>query len=184
MSQPAQRALTEEEYFALELGAVVRHEFVGGQIYPMAGGSVAHNRAARNALVALDHRLRGGPCEVFGSDMRLRAPTGLLTCPDVVVICGEVALMEGRTDTATNPSVIVEVLSPSTRAYDLGPKLADYQHFETLTDVVFVDPDRVWVRHVRRTRDGWAAAELHEAGDALQLGVGGSLPLTELYRGA
>lgn len=115
MFQPEQKYYTPEEYLALEEDAEYKSEYYQGEIFAMSGGSPNHNRIAGNLYIALREALEGKSCEAFFSDMRLQVKkNGLYTYPDVMVVCGGLEFVKGRTDTITNPVVIIEVLSEST----------------------------------------------------------------------
>src|SRR5688500_19004622 len=115
MSSLAQPLYTPEEYLALERGSDHRSEYVNGRIYAMAGASREHNLIAGNIFAELRAQLRGRPCEAYVNDMRVRVTTtGAFMYPDVVVVCGELRFDDAEVDTLLNPTLIVEVLSPST----------------------------------------------------------------------
>ena len=137
------------EYVALDDASNVKLEYLSGQIYAMAGGTPDH--AALQAAVSslLFPQLAGGRCRVFSSDLRVRVlATGLATYPDVTVVCGPRQLDPEDKNTVVNPTVIVEVLSPSTEAYDSGEKLESYKRIESLKHCVLV-------HHVERRVDVW-----------------------------
>ena len=114
---------TIEEYFAHEESTEFRSEYYQGEIYVLAGGSANHNRIALNIASFLDNEFESQRCEVFIGDVRLLIQqVELYTYPDVVVVCGDLNFVPGRTDTITNPTVILEILSPSTENYDRGKK--------------------------------------------------------------
>jgi Uma2 family endonuclease len=122
MSSAAPKAVaTPEQYLASERKAWYKHELVDGIIVPMSGANRPHNLIAGNLSREVSFRLRDRPCEAYVSDMRVSvSPTGLYTYPDVVVVCGEPQFQDHEFDTLLNPTVIFEVLSPSTEAYDRG----------------------------------------------------------------
>lgn len=179
-----QRHYTLDEYFAVETDSLVKHEFFGGEIFAMAGASLSHNHVAANVLAHLRIGLRGSGCNAFGSDLRIRTPSGLFTYPDISVICGPVELVGGRPDTATNPVVLVEVASDSTREYDAGEKFALYKAIPTLREYLLIEPDRVRVEQWQLKRGGrWTAksyAELHATVKLSSVPV--PLVLTDVYR--
>ena len=155
MAAHPQPKFTEEQYLALERAADYKSEFVGGFIYAMAGATLEHVAITANVVIALGSQLRGTPCRAFSADLRVRvAPTGMYTYPDVLVLCGEPEFHDGRRDTVTNPTLIVEVLSPSTEAYDRGDKFAHYRTVETLREYVLVSQDRRRVERYLRQSDG------------------------------
>src|SRR4051794_27902251 len=123
MSTQPKTFLTPEQYLELERKAEFKSEYYQGEMFAMAGASFAHVRMVSRILVQLAHQMLGGPCEALSNDLRLHVPaTGLYTYPDLVVVCGEPRLIDTHLDTLLNPTVIVEVLSPSTEAYDRGRK--------------------------------------------------------------
>jgi len=127
------------DYLALEEASNTKHEFLDGEIYAMAGGSRRHAALAVAAAAALLVQLRGGPCRVYSSDLRVRAvPSGLTTYPDVTVVCGPDEVDPESSETVTNPRLLVEVLSRSTEAYDRGAKLDHYRRIPSLQAVVLL----------------------------------------------
>jgi Uma2 family endonuclease len=149
-------AFTEREYLALESVAETRHEFVGGQILGMAGAEPEHNQIVHNLHVALDLALRARRCRIAGADQRVRIEaTGDYVYPDVVVTCAEARYVEPAPRSLTNPELVIEVLSPTTEAYDRGAKWAAYQTVSSLRDYVLVSTERRRIEHYRRTADGW-----------------------------
>jgi Uma2 family endonuclease len=128
MSSVTSTFITPEEYLARERLAETKSEYYGGEIFAMAGASLAHARIVRNLVQKLGIRLGAGDCEVFSGDLRLHVPsTGLYTYPDVMVICGSPALTDTDFDTVTNPAVVIEVLSESTKDYDRGQTFENYR---------------------------------------------------------
>jgi Uma2 family endonuclease len=183
MSQP-QRRYSLADYFAIEAMSPVRHEFYRGAIFAMAGASVEHNSITVNVLTALHSALRRRRCKVFGSDLRIATPGGLYTYPDVSVICGKVALISGAPDTATNPVLLIEVLSDATRDYDRGEKFELYKTVPTLREYVLIDQDRPAADHFTRKRDAWTKNSAVSISAQLSLRcVKVEMPLREVYRG-
>ena len=174
-----------EEYLAFERGTDARHEYLDGHVYAMAGESIEHSRICVNVAGELRARLKGSPCEVLSPNMKVvTSPTGLFSYPDVVVICGEPQFYDERRDILTNPTVVFEVLSPSTEAYDRGEKFLRYRtQIETLREYVLVSQHRPLVEHYVRQPDGsWSyssATNLDEAVDLVSIGC--RLPLSEIY---
>src|SRR4051794_40673909 len=123
MSSLPRTFLTPEQYLEIERQAEFKSEYFQGDMFAMAGGSNNHNRVVFNTITSVGPGLRGTSCRGYPSDMRVHIPaTGLYTYPDVIVVCGEPQLQDGRRDTLHNPTLIVEVLSPSTEAYNRGRK--------------------------------------------------------------
>src|SRR5437867_3640377 len=129
MQQGSQRRYSVDEYFAVEEASNTKHEYYNGEIFAMAGSSLRHNHITANILTLLRIGLRRSDSNAFGSDLRLQTPEGLFTYPDVMVICGQVALTHGRPDTVTNPSVLVEVLSEATGNMIVGTSSATTRKF-------------------------------------------------------
>lgn len=177
----SQRSYSLDDYFSLEEGSTVRHEFFDGEIFAMAGGTVAHNQIASNLLRELGTALREKPCRALGSDMRLATPSGLLTYPDAMVICGQVALAHGRSDVVTNPVLLVEILSEATRAYDLGEKFDLYKALPSLREFLAVEQNAARVTLFRRTGDSWPAPVELEEGVLPLSSIDVQLSLQEAY---
>ncbi len=153
---------TPEEYLALEESTEYKSEYYKGVIYAMAGGSLSHNRIVGSVYTLLHTGVRSTRCEAFNSDMRLLVKaSGLYTYPDAMVVCGKPELVQGRTDTVTNPIVIVEVLSKSTKDYDRGEKFEFYRAIPTLQDYIVIHQDRVYIEYHHKQSDGaWLLTEI------------------------
>jgi Uma2 family endonuclease len=184
MYQLAEQFITAADYLALERQADAKSEYLNGSIYAMSGASRSHNRITVNLTAALHAQLKRKPCEPFTGDLRVKvSPTGLYTYPDVVVVCGEPRFEDQHVDTLLNPTVIIEVLSDSTEAYDRGEKFAHYRALESLTDYLLVAQDQPRIEHFRRQPDGqW----LYSAADGLDsqvaiANIGCVLQLAEVY---
>lgn len=181
----ARRRFTAQEYLALERTADHKSELINGEIYAMAGASFAHGRIALNVATALNRQTANTPCQTVGSDTRVEiAPTGAFVYPDVTVVCGEPAFREGaRPDTLTNPTLIVEVLSESTEAFDRGEKFAHYQRLESLQEYVLVSQTGPRVERFARQPDGqWLLGTAAGLDANVHLAsVGCDLPLAEVY---
>lgn len=168
---------------ALEETSNTKHEFVDGLIFAMAGGSPEHSALTASVSAQLVQQVRGGRCRVHSSDLRVRvAETGLTTYPDVTVVCGPWQRDPASSTTVLNPSVIIEVISPSTEAYDRGERREHYQRIPTLTAIVLVATERreleVWQR---RADGGWDRA-LFGAGERAPLsGIGSLLDVDAVY---
>lgn len=175
--------LTHEEYFALERATGERHEYVAGQVYAMVGGTGPHSEIAANTIITLGVRLRQRPCRVYTSDMRIAiGKADMYVYPDLSVACGE-PQFTARGTALLNPTVIIEVLSPSTARYDQGQKFLRYQQIESLRDYVLIEQDMPFVQVFSRDDQGrwvWSAAEGMEATLALP-SIGCGLPLAEVY---
>ena len=150
----AERLFTPEEYLTIERNSDFKSEYVGGKIYAMAGASLEHSIITINVAGEFYTQVKGAPCRTYSSDMRVRvSSTGLYTYPDVTVVCGEPEYLDDRGDVLLNPTVIVEVLLPSTEAYDRGEKSEHYRRLPSLTYYIVIAQDRRWVEHYARQGD-------------------------------
>ena len=186
MSSLASTYYTPEQYLELERAAEHRSEYVSGQVYAMSGASRAHNLIATNLLREVSLQLRGRPCETYPGDMRVKVSgTGLYTYPDVSIACGDPRFEDDHVDTLLNPTVIFEVLSPSTEAYDRGAKFAHYRRLESISDYVLLSQDRPLVEHYLRQGDDsgtWLLTEVTGLDGFLHLtSVGCKLALSDVY---
>jgi Uma2 family endonuclease len=177
---------TFAEYVAIDADSGVKLEFLNGQVWAMAGGSPDHAAVAANVVTLLGVQLAGKKCRVFTSDLRIRVKaTGLGTYPDVSVVCDrlEIDPDDPKAQTATNPRVLVEVLSPSTEDYDRGEKLAHYQKVTSVEEIVLVAHDRREIEVVRREPDGsWSRHVVRDGGTAHLTSIGCDLPLADVLR--
>lgn len=184
MTLLARQVFTFDAYVELEARSTVKHEFLDGQVWAMAGGSPEHAAIAGAVIRLLGQALVGRRCRVFTSDLRVRvAATGLGTYPDAAVICGAVeADPDDRSGhTVVNPTVLVEVLSPTTEAYDRGEKLAHYKRVPALREVALVAHDERRVDVWRRVGDHWTMVSFR-AGDQVMLeSLGCALAVDDIY---
>jgi Uma2 family endonuclease len=179
------QTVTPEEYLAREAQAEYKSEYYGGEIRMMSGGTEDHSLVSVNIVTILSNALEKKPCRVYNSDMRLLVRRrGDYTYPDAMVICGKTEFQAGRTDVVTNPIIIVEVLSPSTREHDRIEKFALYRQIESLREYLLVDSERTVVSVLRREPDSgkWTIEILNDPADAVRLeAVGMEIPLAEIY---
>jgi Uma2 family endonuclease len=186
MAHAVHHRFSFHDYVTLEEDSGIKHEFLGGQVWAMSGGSPAHAAIAANITALLTVALGDKPCQTFSSDLRVRVQaTGLATYPDVSVGCGKLELdpEDPKKHTALNPKLIVEVLSPSTEDYDRGEKLGHYKQIPSVAEVVLVAHDRREIEVVRREADGsWSRTVVGEGASAQLLSVGCALPVDEVYR--
>ncbi|MBL8191004.1 MAG: Uma2 family endonuclease [Acidobacteria bacterium] len=163
---------TEEEYLAMERATDERHEFIDGYIFEMAGESWAHGEIIANLGGILVPQLRGTPCRGRSGNSKIRtgprpqfarSPKGMFSYPDFFVICGDVKFHDEYQDVITNPSVIFEVLSPSTETYDRGEKFFRYQNWSpTLKDYILISQTSPTVEHFSRQRDESWTYRVHQ----------------------
>jgi Uma2 family endonuclease len=153
-------------------------------MFAMAGARAAHNLIVGNLIAQLHAQLRSGPCRVYASDMRVRvSATGLYTYPDIVVACEDPRFLDGELDTLLNPTLIVEVLSPSTEAYDRGRKFGHYRSIESLAEYLLVSSERIGAElFTRQTDGGWLLTAAGDLKDTINLSATGCrLALAEIY---
>ncbi len=189
MATPAaQTHLTPEEYIAFERkfipdSEIVRHEYMNGEVIPMPGASFAHNLITMNISVRLHTSLQGTDCVVFANDMRISIPTARsYFYPDVGVVCEEPRFEGDIFDMLLNPIVVVEVLSPSTEAYDRGEKFAHYRQLTSLQEYILVAQDKICVEHYRREEKQWVLTDFQRLDEILHLSsTPCELPLQEIY---
>jgi Uma2 family endonuclease len=184
MARPAPIVrMTYAEYLAAEKVSEIRHEYLNGEVWAMAGGTPEHSALAAAVIASLATSLRGKPCRVFSSDLRVRiVDTGLSTYPDVSVVCGTLETAPEDEDAITNPVVLVEVLSESTEGYDRGAKWAHYRRIPSLREFVLVSQAPPLVEVFRRAGSG--RFELLEArpGETIELdSLGVRLDVGEIY---
>ncbi|MCC6391486.1 MAG: Uma2 family endonuclease [Bryobacterales bacterium] len=187
MSTMPHPKFTQAEYLELERAAERRSEFIDGEIVMMAGGSLRHSLVINNLQTALSRRLENSPCDVFNADLRVCIRWGkLITYPDITVLCGPPEFIDNRKDTLTNPTFLVEVLSPSTKDFDRGEKSLQYRRLPSLREYLLVDPASVNIEHYKRLPNGnWEVSEIRGADSAITLAcLGCEIPVTEIYRNA
>lgn len=186
MSAVPKQLLTPEEYLAQERLAKFRSEYYRGEVFAMAGTSFEHCLIKDNLARDAGNQLKGGPCHVVTSDMRVKVnATGLYTYPDIVIVCDEHQFEDDEFDTLLNPRALVEVLSESTEKYDRGAKFANCRKIPSLREYILVAQDQVLVeRYVRQPDESWLLTIFTDAIRELEFtSVPVRVPLSEIYRG-
>jgi Uma2 family endonuclease len=184
MSSQSKLRLTPEEYLTLEREAEYKSEYFDGEVFAMAGASARHVLIVTNVVRELGTQLRRRPCTVYSSDLRVRvSETGLYTYPDVVVVCGTPQWADDQQDTLLNPTLLVEVLSESTKDYDRGGKFEHYRTLQSLIEYVLIAQDKTHVEHfVRQPDNRWILSETNSVEDTIHLSsIGCKLELAEIY---
>ena len=185
---PVEKRYTPAEYLALEEVADTKSEYINGRIYAMSGGSRYHSRICVNTLSALNTQLMEATCTVHGSDMRVKSSaTTSYFYPDVTVVCGEERYDDTPIDILLNPTVIIEVLSPSTEAFERGSKFGHYRLIPSLQEYVLISQHRVCVelytRDIARGATMWSYSALEDLEAVLHLeSTGSHVPLRAIYR--
>ena len=176
--------LTAAEYLAMERASEEKHEFLDGEIYLMSGASRNHNLILVNVLASLHAQLRKRPCVVYPSDMRVKVnDSGLYTYPDISVVCDPPQFDEADQDTLLNPTLIIEVLSPSTESYDRGKKFQHYRTLESLQEYVLIAQDSPRIeRYLRQPNHEWLLADASGLESTLELAsIQCTLVLADVY---
>ncbi len=172
------------EYLVAERVATEKHEYFKGDVFAMSGASKEHNMIAKNFSTLVLPFLKGKNCDMFGSDLRVHIPeNSLYTYPDFTAICGEWETIDSEKDTVTNPSVIVEILSKTTRDYDRGTKFNLYRSIRTLKEYILIDSLTVSVEiFTRQNDDRWVLAEYKNFSDHFTIAtIGLTLQLKDIY---
>ena len=182
-TQPNHR-VTPEEYLVRERQAETRSEYYQGQIFAMAGTSEQHNLIVTNLVLSLGPSLRQRKCRVYATDMRvLVSETGLYTYPDVVVVCGKPILADKHGDILTNPVVLIEVLSESTKDYDRGGKFHQYMRIASLQQYLTVSQTEMLIdQRIRQADNSWLIREFVPANGKVPIkSLGVELEFAEVY---
>lgn len=177
--------LTPEEYIELERASDEKHEYWYGEVYAMAGGMPPHSFVINNIQYALTAHVMGRGCHVFNADLRVSVRWDtLITYPDATVVCGPPKYVDERRDTVTNPTLVVEVLSPSTATKDRGAKTFLYRQVTSMREILLVEPTPVWIEHYWKLPNGhWELETVTDPAAILKLpSLDCELPVAEIYR--
>lgn len=185
MRAAAHHRYTWKQYLSIERGSTVKHEFLDGEIFAIAGGTPAHAALSAAVIGELRAQLEGKPCVTFTSDLLVRVrATGLNTYPDASVICGPLDRDPDAKNIVLNPVVLVEVTSGSTEAYDRGEKFEHYQQIPTLAEFVVVGHREQLIEVFRRKADGqWQRLEARASASVTLASIGCELTVDRIYRG-
>jgi Uma2 family endonuclease len=184
MTTTYERPPTPAEYLVRERAAAYKSEYYGGEVVAMGGASRAHDRITTALLVSLVGQLRGRPCEVFSSDVRVRIrEASAYVYPDLSVVCGEAQWADRELDMLLNPTVVLEVLSPSTERIDRGRKADAYHRLDSLREYVLLAQEAPRAEVYRREPDGtWGCQIVLGLDGTLELAsIGCTLPMAEVY---
>jgi Uma2 family endonuclease len=178
------RYYSPEEYLEFEVNSELRHEYIDGLIIPMTGGTPNHNKIAGNLYVAIHFALKRQPYEVYYTDQRLWIPKRRIhTYPDVMVVQTPLVFAEGRNDTITNPVMIAEVLSKSTKGYDRDEKFAAYRTIPSFQEYILIDQYTIHVeQYVKTDHRKWMFLDYEDINDTLNLtSIPGQISLADIY---
>ena len=185
ISQPLEKKqYTAQEYLELEVNSEQRHEFINGEIIPMAGGTPNHSKIILNFGSITNFALKGKNYDVFVSDLRLHIPEKqIYTYPDIMIVEGELGLLSGRNDTILNPCFIAEVLSTSTQGYDKDEKFQAYRTIPSFREYVLIDQYSPHIEHYRKTdTNQWLFTEYQGLSSILPLATAEiTIPLADIY---
>lgn len=176
--------LSPEEYLALERKAEFKSEYMDGVVYAFAGGSRRHNLIVANTIISLGGQLKGRPCKVYPSDLKVRVPKSkAFFYPDVSVVCGDDEFADDEQDVILNPTLIVEVASESTAAFDRGKKFLSYQQIDSLKEYLLISQDETLVEaYARQGNDTWLYTKMTGLEGRLSLSsIECELALTDVY---
>ena len=182
VANPQFQYMSPQEYLEWEKTQELRYEYIDGEVFAMTGGTKPHNRIALNVYTELDSFLAQKGCETYVSDVKVQvSPSGPYHYPDVVVTCDE--RDKESIDMVQYPCLIVEVLSPSTEAFDRGKKFTRYRQSSTLKEYVLIQSDEISVECFRRNDEGLWVLHTYGPGDTLDLeSLGISITVEKLYR--
>jgi Uma2 family endonuclease len=179
----ANKRWTAEEYLAFEASSEEKHEFFGGEVYLMTGASDNHNLIVASTLIALGAQRRGRPCKIYPSDMLVHiASVGDYFYPDLMIVCGQAEVVHVKRDMLLNPTVVIEVLSPSTEMYDRVKKFEGYRTLDSLQEYVLIAQDRPHIERYTRQDKGWLFIEANGLDETIDLAsISFTLALREVY---
>lgn len=168
MTQAVLKYISANEFLQAERSAKEKHELHQGHIVAMAGASLAHNEIVANLIGNIKSHLKGNPCRIYPSDLRVAVPTTeSFTYPDASIVCGKPEMLDTQFDTLTNPSVIIEVMNPSTEQYDRGSKFFCYRQIASLKEYILISSSAKFVQIAFKQEDGSWKFEDIAASDAL-----------------
>jgi len=185
MSSAPTRYITPEEYLEQERKAETRSEYFQGEVFAIAGASRRHGRIVSNLVAELSRQLNNRDCNVYSNDLRLAvSQAGLYAYPDVMVVCGEEQVADRHDDMLLNPTLLIEVLSKSTKNYDRGQKFESYRKLASLREYLTVAQDKIQVEQwMRQPDDRWMLKEYFESDARIALlSTGVELQLSDIYR--
>ena len=183
---PKYNYISQEEYLEMERAALEKHEYYQGEIFAMSGASLKHNEVFSNFFGEIQGKLKGKNCKPYGSDLRIHVPkNSLYTYPDITIICDKADLTDDKFDTATNPAVIVELLSKSTRNYDRFEKFSLYRDIASLKEYILVDTQKIHIEnYVRNADNTWQLTDYNAISDNLFIAsVNITVSIADIYAG-
>jgi Uma2 family endonuclease len=180
------KAITPQEYLAIERQAKTKSEYLHGEMFAMSGASVRHNYITINLAGEIRQELKSRPCDILPADMRVKIDaTGLYTYPDLSIVCGKLQLEDASFDTLLNPAILIEVLSESTEKYDRGAKFKHYRQIASLREYVLVSQEEPLVERYTLQPDGTWVLQVFDAitGNFAFGSIDVQISMAEIYRG-
>ena len=175
-----------EAYLEMENASIEKHEYYKGEVFAMSGTKMPHNKIASNLLITLGLKLKGTKCQPYGSDVRVHIESNtLFTYPDISIICGDVVTLKNDDYNVLNPTVIIEILSASTKNYDRGEKFKLYRDIATLKEYVLVDSESIHIEVFRLNENNhWELEEYNNVSDLLLFkAINENVLIAEIYEG-
>lgn len=182
----SKQKISIEAYLEMENASPEKHEYYQGEVFAMSGAKVPHVIISDNIFAAVKQKLKGKPCRPFTNDLRIHIPANtLFTYPDISIVCGDINTLNNDNFNVLNPSVLIEVLSGSTRNYDRGNKFKLYRDIPTLKEYVLVDSESIGVEVFRlNTAQHWELEEYNKDAAGFEIrAVDVFLEMTEVYEG-
>jgi Uma2 family endonuclease len=178
-----EKLYTTEEYLAFERTSDEKHEFIDGEIIAMAGASRKHNLIGANIGTEIRFQLKGKNCETYLNDMRVQLKPNRYGYPDVVVVCGDPEFADNEFDVLLNPTVLIEVLSPSTRFRDKTEKLEDFRKLQHLKECLLIEQDKIFIEHyIKQTPNQWLLRIYENADETVSLeSIGCAIEVADIY---
>lgn len=186
MPIPQAKYISIEQYLVAERSSSSKHEYFSGEIFAMSGASFRHNKITTNLNRVILPHLASGDCEMFGSDLRVHIPENtLFTYPDSIIICGKPEFLDEHFDTVTNPSVIIEILSFSTKDYDRGTKFTLYRSIPSLKEYILIDSESVSIEIFSQSQlKTWSLEEFKSVDASFSIkAIGVNIRLSQIYSG-
>ena len=176
--------ISEKDFLEFERASTEKHQYIKGEVFAMSGASIPHNMIHSNMFFEVGSKLKGKKCKPFGSDLRIYNPaSSQYTYPDLSVICGKIETTDDKFDTVTNPTVLFEILSPSTRNYDLGSKFELYRQIPSLKNYVTIDSQAISVSLWTKNNDkSWLLIEKKSLNESIYIeSINVELQLSDIY---
>lgn len=178
--------ISVKEYLKQEKMSIQKHEYYKGEIFAMAGAGSRHNVIFKNVYIAVGNALKGKKCQPYGSDLRIHIPENtLFTYPDISIICNDFISSPDDEDSAVQPTVIIEILSPATKNYDRGEKFMLYRDIKALRDYVIIDSTSIHAEVFSINQNNfWELREYKDISDSLVINsIQFTIALHEIYEG-